>query len=192
MNHLIGGITPLVAHYGLLIVFFGVIFEGTAMILITGFLCYLGVLPIKEALIVATIGAVIGDQLWYLGGKFYADKLLNKFPKLKEQSKKALNLIAKKADIIAVTARFIYSGGIIFPLMLGASNYPHKKYLILDLIGDTIWASIGITLGYFLGNRIENAFGKIERVEQLIFIVIVIIIIVKFLKNILNKHHTSN
>ena len=182
MNHLIQEITPLVAHYGLLIIFFGVIFEGTAMILITGFLCYLGMLPIKESLIVAIIGAVIGDQFWYYGGKFYANSLLNKFPKLKAQSKKTLDLISKKADIIAVSARFIYSGGIIFPLMLGANNYPHKKYLILDLIGDTIWASIGITLGYFLGNGIESVFGKIERIEHLIFVIVFILIIVKILK----------
>lgn len=42
MNHLLQEITPWVLDYGFWIVFFGMIFEGTTMVVITGILCYLG------------------------------------------------------------------------------------------------------------------------------------------------------
>ena len=54
--------------YGLWIVFFGMIVEGTLMIIITGFLCYLGMLPLKDAVVVAVIGAITGDKIWAIVG----------------------------------------------------------------------------------------------------------------------------
>ncbi len=127
MEHLLQDISPLVSQYGLLIVFIGVMVEGTAMILISGVLCYLGMLSFSEALPVAILGAVIGNHFWFYIGSRYGTTILTRFPKLAKQSKKALALITKKANIIATSARFIYAGGIIFPLMLGGTKISLKK-----------------------------------------------------------------
>lgn len=55
-------LTSLVSHYGLWIVFFGMMTEGSIMILVSGVFCYLGMLSLKETIPVAIFGAFIGDQ----------------------------------------------------------------------------------------------------------------------------------
>ena len=63
MEHLLQEIIPLVSEYGLIIIFVGMIFEGTAMILITGLLCYMGVFSLREAWVVSFLGAITGDHI---------------------------------------------------------------------------------------------------------------------------------
>ena len=182
MEHLLQQITPLVSEYGLIIIFIGMMVEGTAMILITGFLCYMGLFSLREAWIVALLGAVAGDHVWFYLGYGSGQKILDKFPKLQAKFTQALSLINSKADLVALFARFIYGGAIIFPLTLGIQNYSRKRYLLLDAIGDSIWAIVGLGLGYYFGNGIEILFGKIEKIEHFLLIIVVIVGIVWFFK----------
>lgn len=182
MEHLLQQITPLVSEYGLIIIFVGMIFEGTAMILITGFLCYVGIFSLHEAWIVAFLGAVTGDHIWFYLGRSYGKKIINRFPVFQTKFTQTLSRIKSKADFVALFERFIYGGGIIFPLTLGIENYSRKRYLIFDLIGDSIWALVGLGLGYYFSNGIEMVFGKIEMLEHFLLLATVIVGIVWFFK----------
>lgn len=175
MEQLLQQIIPLVSEYGLIVIFFGMIFEGTAMILIAGFLCYMGVFSLGEAWIVAFLGAVVGDHIWFYLGHAYGKKIINRFPTLKTKFTQALPFINSKADLIALFERFIYGGGIIFPFTLGIENYSKKRYLLFDLIGDSLWAIVGLGLGYYFSNGIEMLFGKIETLEHFLLLIIVIV-----------------
>jgi len=119
MEHLLQQITPLVSEYGFIIIFVGMIFEGTAMILITGFLCYMGIFSLHEAWIVAFLGAVMGDHIWFYLGRSYGKKIINRFPVFQTKFTQTLSRIKSKADFVALFERFVYGGGIIFPLTLG-------------------------------------------------------------------------
>jgi len=182
MEHLLQQITSLVSEYGLIIIFVGMIFEGTAMILVTGFLCYMGVFSLREAWIISFLGAIIGDHIWFYLGRSYGKKIINKYPIFQKKFTQTLSHIHAKADFVALFERFIYGGGIIFPFTLGIENYSKKRYLLFDLIGDSIWAIIGIGLGYYFSNGIEMLFGKIERVEHFLLFGIIIVGIVWFFK----------
>jgi len=184
MQHFFQQITPFVSEYGLIIIFIGMMVEGTAMILLTGLLCYHGVFSIEEAWAAAAFGAVAGDNLWFYLGNTYGRKILNRFPSLKEKSTRALSLISSKADMIAFSARFIYGGAIIFPLVLGVHNYSKKRYILFDIIGDSLWAIFGIGLGYYGGNGIEALFGKIESIEYLLFILVFVALLAGVLRKI--------
>ncbi len=109
-------------------------------------------------------------------------KVVERFSSLQVKFTQALSLINSKADLVALFARFIYGGAIIFPLTLGIQNYSKKRYLLLDAIGDGIWAIVGLGLGYYFGNGIEILFGKIEEVEHFLLVVVVIVGIVWFFK----------
>jgi len=57
-------LAPLISHYGLIIIFFGMMIEGTTMIIATGVVCYMGMIPITQAIPVAIIGAIVGCNYW--------------------------------------------------------------------------------------------------------------------------------
>lgn len=183
MENLLQELTPLVSQYGLLIVFLGMMIEGTSMILISGVLCYLGILSFDSTLMVAVSGAVLSDHIWFVLGRHYGQSILKKFPIFETRSKAVFSSINANADLIAATSRFIVGGSIIFPLILGLKHYSQKKFTLFDTLGDTVWAFLGLSLGYFLGTAVEKLFGKIEHFEHLLLIILLIIAMVWFYKH---------
>ena len=175
MEHLLSELTPLVNVYGLWIVFFGMMVEGTTMIIATGILCYLGMLSFGSAFLVAILGAIAGDQLWYFLGKNYALKLLDYFPSFKPRVAKLEESVQHKGALLSFSGRFIYGGAILFPMTLGIYKYEHKTFTLLDALGVMLWGFLGISLGYILGTSAEILFGKLEKVWHLALIVAFII-----------------
>ena len=183
MENLLTELTPLVSQYGLVIVFFGMMVEGTSMILISGVLCYLGILSFGATLSIAILGSVFSDQMWFFLGRYYGQSILTKFPTFESRSKEVFSSIRSNADFIAATSRFVVGGPLIFPLILGLKYYSRKKFTFFNTLGDTVWAFLGLSLGYFLGTAIEKLFGKIERFEHLLLIILLIITMVWFYKH---------
>jgi len=187
MSNLLADITPWISDYGLYIVFIGMITEGTTMIILSGVLCYLGLLPLYQTILVAILGAIVGDQMWYFIGRYYASYILKKFPSMQKRVDKILPLIDKKGKLFAFGSRFIYSGAIIFPLSLGIDNFSYKKFTLFDAIGVSLWSIVGISIGYILGNSTESIIGEIKKVEELIFLILFIIFIVYLYRNFYKK-----
>ncbi len=175
-------LTSLVSQYGLWIVFFGMMTEGTIMIILSGVLCYLGMLSLENTIPVAIFGALIGDQFWYFIGRFYSQHILNRFPLLKQRVKKLEHSVKKRGVWLAFSGRFIYTGAILFPVTLGTYGYLHKKFTLFNTLGIIVWSVSGISLGYILGTGAEHVFGKIEKIEHFIGLVLIIIFLVWVIK----------
>jgi len=175
MEHLLN----LLSIYGLWIVFIGMIVEGTAVIILSGVLCHMGVLPCGPTLVVAILGAMVGDQMWYYIGHNYAKKFLLKFQNIKKQIKKLQEKVESKADILALTSRFIYSGAIAFPFILGMNNYSHKRFTILDAIGVSFASMIGLSIGYILSGSVKKVLGDINHFEHMLLLIFIIFVSIK-------------
>lgn len=184
-------LTPLVSQYGLWIVFFGMMTEGSIMIILSGVLCYLGMLSLKETIPVAIFGAIIGDQFWYCIGRCYGQHILNRFPLLKQRIKKLEHSVKKRGIWLAFSGRFIYSGAILFPMTLGTYGYLHKKFTLFNILGIAVWSVLGISLGYILGTGAEQVFGKIEKIEHFMGLVFLIIFLVWFTKPYFKQERKS-
>jgi len=191
MDHLLHEITPLIASYGLWVVFFGMMIEGTTMIIAAGILAYLGMLPLGETVVAAIAGAVVGDQLWYILGKRYTARVLQRFPSVAASVERLSDKVRKKGNLLAFGSRFVYSGAILFPVALGVYDYPHRKFTLFDLLGVTLWACLGIALGYFLGTGVEQLFGKIEKVKHLLWLLAVVVFAVWNVKRYLKIRKES-
>lgn len=171
-------LTSLVSQYGLWIVFFGMMTEGTIMIIVSGVLCYLGMLSLVETIPVAIFGALIGDQFWYFIGRYYSPNILNRFPLLKHRTKKHEHSVKKRGTWLAFCGRFIYGGAILFPVTLGNYGYLHKKFTLFNTLGIIVWSVLGVSLGYILGTGAEQIFGKIDKIEHFIGLVFLIIFLI--------------
>jgi len=166
----------LLTEYGLWIVFIGMIVEGTAVIILSGVLCHMGVLPCESTLLVAILGAIAGDQMWYYMGQNYGEQFLSRFQNIQKQIEKLRKKVESKADILALTSRFIYSGAIAFPLVLGLHAYSHKRFTILDAIGVSFASIVGLSLGYLLSSSVEKILGDIKHFEYMILTVFIVFV----------------
>ncbi len=176
----------LLSEYGLWVVFFGMIVEGTTVIILSGVLCHMGVLPCQETIIVAILGALVGDQMWFYIGKSYAQKFLTKFPRMQKQIQKLQAKVVEKADLLAVSSRFVYGGAVAFPLVLANNDYSHKRFTLLDTFGASLAVLIGIGIGYFLSNSFQRVLGNISRTEHLLIVAIVVFVVIRWYNN--RKH----
>ena len=188
MEHLLAEIRPLTSSYGLLVVFFGMMVEGTTMILVSGILCYLGLFTVVDTIPVAIMGAIAGDHLWYLLGQKYMARIMKNFSSMTSKIEKLSTTVQKRGNLLAFSGRFIYGAAILFPLTLSYYQYSYKKFIFYDAMGVSLWALLGIWLGYFLGTGIEKYFGEIKKVEDLFFIVIGILITLLISKKLLKEN----
>ena len=172
----------LLSEYGLWIVFLGMIIEGTAVILLSGVLCHLGVIPCEETLVVAILGAIVGDQMWFYIGRNYAHRILSKFPLLKEKIDTLKSKAETKAKWLAMTSRFIYGGAIAFPLVLGIQNYSRKKFTLLDTIGVSLASITGLSIGYLLSSSLKKVTSEITQIEHFMLLLVIIVAIMSLYK----------
>lgn len=176
-------ILHLLSEYGLWIVFFGMIVEGTTVILLSGVLCHMGVLPCEKTILVAIAGAAAGDQLWYLAGKNYAGRVLSFFPDIRTRIEKVADSVESKADWMAMTSRFIYSGAVVFPIVLALHDYPHKRFTVFDTVGVSLASITGISIGYFLSDSYNEIMGDIKHIEILFLLIIFWVVSLKLYRS---------
>jgi len=171
-------ITTLLSEYGLWIVFFGMIIEGTAVLILSGVLCHLGMLSYEETLIVAILGAIVGDQMWFYIGRNYTHRILSKFPLLKEKIDTLKSKVDRKAKWLAMTSRFIYGGAIAFPFVLGIQNYSRKKFTLLDTLGASLASITWLSIGYLLSSNLKKVTSEINQIEHFMLLLVIIVVII--------------
>jgi len=169
-------IIQLLQNYGLIIVFIGAVIEGETILLLAGLLIHQGILSFPYTVIVAALGAVVGDQIWFHVGKHFGERILLRFPHLEYGAKKIRPWLSKRADLVAVGNRFIYGARTAAPVLLGTNNYPSGRFLFINVIAGSIWAFLITGTGYLLGLGAEKLLGDIINVEKLIILVVLIMI----------------
>jgi len=176
IQNLLREIIPFVSQYGLIIVFIGALLEGETVILLAGILCHRGVLPFEWTVVVAALGAFIGDQIWFYLGRGYGWRVITRFTNLAKHEDNVRRWLKRKSDVIAFGSRFVYGTRTVAPVLLGIYNYPALRFAIINSISASMWAAAGIGIGYMAGIGAEKIFGHIDYIEELILLVILIML----------------
>jgi len=83
-------LSEMIAKYGYLAVFVGTFFEGETILVLGGFAAHRGYLELPYVMLAAFVGTVLGDQLYYFIGRRWGVRLLEKRPRWRERSAKAI------------------------------------------------------------------------------------------------------
>jgi membrane protein DedA with SNARE-associated domain len=182
----------LIDTYGYLAVFIGSIFEGEIIVFLGGLLSYQGNFNFIFVIILAFLGAIIGDMFWFLLGRYQGIKLISRFKWLREKTEKSLLYVEKNSRNLAFTMRFLYGFKSIIPFTLGITKIPIKTFFYFNTTGAFLWTILIISLGYLFGGVIETIFGRLRN-HQIIFVVVIILVFVlanllfKFIEYIIKK-----
>ena len=156
-----------IAHqYGYWAVFIGIALENTGIplpgetITITGgFLAGNGDLNYWLVVSSAIAGAVLGDNFGYWIGRIGGWKFLlraGKFFRIQEvQMELAREQFSKNAGKAVFFGRFVTLLRIFAGPMAGIAQMPYRQFFYCNLGGATLWASVIITLSYFLGRLVS-------------------------------------
>jgi len=142
----------LIAHQmlGYAIIFFGMMIEGDIILFTAGFLTHQGYFDIGIILILLFLGAIIGDNIWYVLGEVMGEKKL--FLRIKNLIEKATgpfdeHLKNRPARTIFIS-KFAY--GFYRPILLkaGAMKLSFGKFIEADLVATFLWIFLVGGLGY--------------------------------------------
>lgn len=198
MEHLLQIIEGLIKTYGIWIVYLVVFAEsgiffmfflpGDSLLFISGVLASQGILPIWPLALGSGIFGMVGNQIGYITGKYFGDKLFitNDSPFFKKDYiKKAENYYKKHGPLTIVMCRFVPIVRTFGPIVAGMAHMHYPTFLKYNVLGGILWG-VGITLlGYGLGNAIPK-----EMVEKYLVLITFIIVAISFLPTVIEyiKH----
>lgn len=158
-----------IAHeYGYWAILFGIMLEnagipipGETVTLVGGFLAGSGELNYWYVLGVALLGAVIGDNIGYWIGVYGGWPLLLKVGSLfrvsESQLEKVRDQFSRNAARAVLLGRFVALLRIFAGPLAGIAQMSYPKFLLCNFLGASIWASVMVSLAYFVGQLISLA-----------------------------------
>lgn len=161
--------------------FFAMVIEGETFLIVAGVLSHIGALNYFYVLLVAFLGVMAGDILWYSLGLLLRNKKLPKFMETmiivaEQVVDKLLPHFKTKPVISLILAKFIYGTNHASLILAGLMRMNFRLFIKAELLASVIWVPIFATLGYFLG---YTAIQFSQRIS--IFFLLVLIFIVSFI-----------
>jgi membrane protein DedA with SNARE-associated domain len=166
----------LIQHYGYFAIFIGTLLEGETWVALGGFAVYQGYLFLPTLLVVSIAGALIGDQAFFLFGRYKGKAYLAKHPNLRSKIDRYKVMIEKHRYWLIISSRFMYGFRAILPIAFGVSSVPWVLFLSLNLIGAIVWAMIFAVGGMLFGGAIQVFLGDIKKIEGYLLLVLIVVI----------------
>ena len=165
-------ISAFILSYGYLAVFVGTLLEGESILLAAGFAAHRGLLDLPVVIVVAVLGATLGDQLAFLLGRWKGRALIARFPSLAKQQPRVHDLLERHATLFILTLRFLYGLRIAGPMLLGTSRVAILRFVVLNVIGAVVRALTIGGAGYAFGLVINTVLADLKRFEEAVLFVI--------------------
>ncbi len=144
-------------HYKYLLIFPIAIVEGPIIIIITGFLVYLGYLNMYIAYSVLVVADMIGDSLYYTIGKYWRRstkiKKYAKFLGYTETSEIFLEKHFKKhTGKTLLLGKISHGLGGTVQIASGIARLPFREFIWWSFLGTIVKVFILFVVGFYIGN----------------------------------------
>ncbi|MBS0339365.1 MAG: DedA family protein [Proteobacteria bacterium] len=160
-------------EYGYLAVLGGSLLEGETVLVLAGFAAHQGHLSLPLVVLIAFIGGMLGDQIFFFVGWRYGDALLRRLPFLADKAERVNRELVRHQAWLIIGVRFMYGLRILGPIVIGMSDVTARHFLRFNMIGAGIWAVLVAGAGYLFGHTLKWFIADLERYEGYALLVIV-------------------
>ncbi|AOK06061.1 VTT domain-containing protein [Burkholderia sp. AU28942] len=182
----------MIARYGTLVVFLNVLGSslglplpaiptlvtvGAGIALVTH-VASSALLHFSALLAAAVVGGLLGDLVWYQGGKRYGKRTLHTVCKLTPSRDACVRtterFFGRWGVRVLVVARFVPGLSLVAVPLCGAMAVRLRAFVLHDCVGVALWASIGLAIGTLFASQIDAVFAFVARLGWHVLIVIAI------------------
>ena len=137
----------------------GLLIPGVALLALISAMAGTLNLPLPFVLLFAYLGACMADIFSFLIGRYFQNKLDNKWPFVKRPHwlLEGRAFIKSYGVIGIFLGRFIGPVRALLPLVAGSLGKELRKFILIDLFSGIFWASIYMLPGYFAGKSIADS-----------------------------------
>lgn len=167
----------LIADYGLWAVGLGAGVEGETVVILGGIMVHRGVLSFLPAILVASLGSFLADQVFFTLGRHFRDHSYVRRVQARPAFQRALGAFERHPTSFVFAFRFLYGLRTISPLAIGTTSLPAIRFLLINAVAALVWATVFISLGYVFGQAIEATFGRVRAVEHVLLPLVAVAII---------------
>ena len=159
----------------------------------SGFLYKTGFFELVPLFIAILIGDLIGDVVWYVAGRYFADPILKKNGKFigitPERFAKIKDLFARYHERILIFSKLTLGLGFAIGVLAvaGMTKVSFKRYMVINAIGEIFLVSILLMAGYFFGGLYLGISDNLKAVFVATIAVIVVIAFYFFSKYVRRK-----
>ena len=172
---------------------------GPALILVAGFLLYQGVLEFIPLFIAIALGELTQDTLWYWLGYVHGDGIIRKWGRFLNVSAEFFEKIKSRMirhDTAVLLGSKMTLGFFTAPIIVlstaGAARVPFWRYLFLNFLGEILWLTAMLSVGYFFGHLYSQIVEHLKIVFIVGLVILVALALYGFSKYIRKKVMSTN
>jgi len=161
-----------VRTYGPILVFTGVLLEQagvpipcTPWLIASGALARLGQGTVALPIALATVAASLGHVVWFFAGRRWGSRVLRLVCRVSLEPdicvQRTENVFTRYGARALVIAPFIPGLTTLAPPLAGMSGMRVRRYLALDAMGDFLWVSTFVGLGWLAGEPFFRVVGVV-------------------------------
>jgi membrane-associated protein len=155
------------SQYGLPVLFgviaiasVGIPLPISMMLVAAGSFVELGEMKLWQVIVVASAGAVLGDQIGYALGRWGGHRVADWIKRRRKNGHEV-----EKADAFARrwgAAGIFFSRWLVTPLgpwlnlSSGMTRYPWPRFLIWDVLGEVLWVVLYVMIGKLFSDRVQE------------------------------------
>ena len=165
----------LLVEYGYYFVFACAFIEGESGILLAGIAAHRGYLQLGAVILVAAIGAALGDQLWFQLGRSQGKAFLQSKPHWQKGLARFEDLSERWGTPLILGFRFLYGMRMLGAAALGVSGVSQLRFTTLNFLGAFIWAFLMASAGFYFGKAVEATLGDMASYERGLFVALLVV-----------------
>ncbi|MEQ1667556.1 MAG: DedA family protein [Sulfuriferula sp.] len=167
---------PYLERYGYAAVFMGILVEdfalpapGESLLIAAAFLAAQGKLHIAPLLLLAWLGAVLGDNIGYLIGRFGGRVVVLRAGRYLGLNVAHLTRVeyffARYGGWLVAFARFVAVLRQLNGIVAGLARMPWWRFLAFNALGAALWVGVWGMGAYYLGKRIAQPLLLLKQLE---------------------------
>src|ERR1700679_230649 len=118
-------------------------------------------MPVASALPVVRLVCLIADSMWYFMGKRYGSKVLDLLCRFSLEAasfvSRTQGTVTKRGAFTLLFAKFVPGLSTMAAPIVGQAKIPYPTFVLYDMTGTLIWASVWLFAGRFFGDLAKRS-----------------------------------
>ena len=137
--------------------FVGIVVPGVALLLVLSGVALWAEIPPWPLVLVAFLGALVGDVLSFWIGAVRKDRLwrsslLSRYEALRQRG---MRFVLRWGIVSVVFGRFVGPFRPLVPVVVGSMGMPLSRFMVIDVFACAVWAPVYVLPGYSLGSLMQ-------------------------------------
>lgn len=168
-------------EYGLWLTFGGILLESTglpipgeAILLFSGVMAAQGEMNLLLIPAVAAMAILVADSAWFLVGRQRGMAILGLACRVTFNADRCVSVATRSLHrwgwLSVLVGKFLIGVRMTIPPLAGGIQMPYGRFLALDLVGASAWASLFASLGYTFHRQIAGLLTFVQHLNAAVIV----------------------